>query len=96
MAKEQAAKKKVKQPTAIKRDLQSEKKRLINKVYRSRVRTAIRNFQETVGKGDEAVSTVKLNEVYSILDKCVQKGVFKLNKASRTKSRLAAKAVAKA
>jgi small subunit ribosomal protein S20 len=94
MAKEQA-KKKVKRPTAIKRDLQSEKKRLINKVYRSRVRTAIRNFQETLGKNDNDTSTLKLNEVYSILDKCVQKGVYKLNKASRTKSRLAAKAVAK-
>ncbi len=94
MAKEQA-KKKEKRPTAIKRDFQSEKRRLRNKVYRSRVRTAIRNFQETLVKGDDATSTAKLNEVYSILDKCVQKGVFKLNKASRTKSRLAAKALAK-
>lgn len=95
MAKEQEKKKKEKRPTAIKRDLQSEKKRLRNKVYRSRVRTAIRNFQETALKGDASETTVKLNEVYSILDKCVQKGVFKLNKASRTKSRLAAKALAK-
>lgn len=95
MAKEQE-KKKEKRPTAIKRDMQSEKNRLRNKVYRSRVRTAIRAFQDTIEKGDQAERTIKLNEVYSILDKCVQKGVYKLNKASRTKSRLAAKALAKA
>jgi len=96
MAKEQEKKKKVKISTAIKRDLQSEKSRLRNKVYRSRVRTAIRTFQDTLTKGDQAASTEKLNEAYSLLDKCVQKGVYKLNKASRTKSRLAAKALAKA
>lgn len=96
MAKEQAPKKKEKRPTALKRDLQNEKRRLINKSYKSRVRTSIRAFEESIAKGDAAVTTVKLNDAYSILDKCVQKGVFKLNKASRTKSRLAAKAVAKA
>lgn len=97
MAKEEKAKKKEKRPTAIKRDLQSEKARLRNKIYRSRVRTAIRAFQDTVAnKGEGTEINGKLNEVYSILDKCVQKGVFKINKASRTKSRLAAKALAKA
>jgi small subunit ribosomal protein S20 len=94
MAKQEA--KKVKRPTALKRDLQSKKRRLNNKIYKSRVRTAIRAFQETLTKGDQADTTTKLNEVYSILDKCAKKGVFKLNKASRTKSRLAARAVAKA
>jgi len=96
MAKEQAKKKKEKVSTAIKRDLQSEKSRLRNKVYRSKVRTAIRAFEDALPKGDQAVVTEKLNEAYSSLDKCVQKGVYKLNKVSRTKSRLAARAVAKA
>lgn len=96
MAKEEAKKeKKVKRPTAIKRDLQSKKRRLDNKIYKSRVRTAIRSFQESVDKGDQTKVTEQLNEVYSILDKCAKKGVFKLNKVSRTKSRLAARAVAK-
>jgi len=96
MAKQEEKKdKKVKRPTALKRDLQNKKRRLDNKVYKSRVRTAIRSFQESVDKGDHAVATEKLNEVYSILDKCGKKGVFKLNKVSRTKSRLAARAVAK-
>ena len=92
MAKQEA--KKVKRPTAQKRDLQNEKRRLRNRIYKSRVRTAIRLFQDALVKGDQAETTDKLNEAYSILDKCVQKGVFKLNKASRTKSRLAARAFA--
>ncbi|MFI0435637.1 MAG: 30S ribosomal protein S20 [Parachlamydiaceae bacterium] len=97
MAKQEEKKqKKIKRPTALKRDLQNEKRRLNNRVYRSRVRTAIRAFQESIGKGDEGVTTAKLNEAYSILDKCAKKGVFKVNKVSRTKSRLAARAVAKA
>ena len=88
--------KKTKRPTAIKRDLQSKRRRLDNKIYKSRVRTSIRALQEAVTKGEQATITEKLNDAYSILDKCVKKGVFKPNKASRTKSRLAARAVAKA
>lgn len=96
MAKEEEKKVvKVKRPTAQKRDLQNQRRRLDNKVYKSRVRTAIRSLQECIEKGDQAVTTEKLNEVYSILDKCAQKGVYKVNKVSRTKSRLAARAVAK-
>lgn len=93
MAKEEA--KKTKRPTALKRDLQNEKRRLNNRIYRSRVRTAIRAFDESLAKGDQAVTAEKLNEAYSILDKCAKKGVFKINKVSRTKSRLAARSVAK-
>lgn len=95
MAKQEETKK-VKRPTAQKRDLQNKKRRLNNKIYKSRVRTAIRSFQESLVKGDEALTKGKLDEVYSILDKCAKKGIFKLNKVSRTKSRLAARAVAKA
>lgn len=98
MAKQEDKKadKKTKRPTAQKRDIQSKKRRMSNRIYKSRVRTAIRSFEEAVDKKDPALVTEKLNEVYSILDKCAKKGVFKLNKVSRTKSRIAAKAVAKA
>lgn len=85
--------KKVKRPTALKRDEQHEKGRLRNKIYRSRMRTSIRHFDEVLAKGDEASKKDALKEVYSLLDKCVQKGVMKLNKASRTKSRLALRSV---
>lgn len=84
--------KKVKRPSAQKRAIQSEKHRLRNKTYKSSVRTAIRRFDECVEKKDQAAAKEQLNEVYSLMDKGVKKGIFKLNKASRTKSRLTARA----
>lgn len=89
MAKEEV-KKKVKRPTALKRDVQNAKRRQANKNYKSRVRTAVRHFHETLEKDGAQQAQTSLNEVYSILDKCVKTGVFKLNKASRTKARLTA------
>ena len=94
MAKE-AANKKTKRPTAQKRDLQNEKRRLRNKAYKSQARTAIRSLRESVSKQDGSLTQTKLNEAYSILDKCVKKGVLKPNTANRTKSRLAAYLAAK-
>ena len=86
--------KKVKRPTALKRDDQNIRRREENKAYKSRVRTAIRSFHEKLEKGESAVDA--LNEAYSLLDKSVKTGVIKVNKASRTKSRLAARINAKA
>lgn len=96
MAKEAAKKTKERRPTPLKRDLQNEKRRLMNKSFKSSVRTSIRYFEETISKGDEATIKDRLNDVYSMMDKGVKRGIFKLNKASRTKARLAARAVAKA
>ena len=92
MAKETETKKKAKRPTAQKRDIQNEKKRLENRVFKSQVRTAIRNFEDAVAKKDEAQIKDTLSAVYGLMDRGVKKGIYKLNKAGRTKSRLAAKA----
>lgn len=96
MAKEAAKKTKERRPTPLKRDEQNEKRRLMNKSFKSSVRTSIRQFEETVAKGDQAAIKERLNDVYSMMDKGVKRGVFKLNKASRTKARLTARAAAKA
>lgn len=90
--KEEEVKKKEKRPSALKRDMQAEKRRLRNRVYKSRIKTAVRQFDESLEKGDQTSTKGALNDVYSLLDKCVQKGVIKLNKASRTKSRLTVRA----
>lgn len=99
MAKEAAGKKeeakKVRRPQAVKRAIQSEKRRMINKNFKSSVRTAIRKFEEDLAKGDAAVTKQNLSEVYSLMDKGVKRGVFKINTASRTKARLTAKASSK-
>jgi small subunit ribosomal protein S20 len=96
MAKEEAKKTKERRPTPLKRDMQNEKRRLRNKSFKSSVRSAIRQFDESVQKGDEAAIKADLNAVYSLMDKGVKRHVYKINKASRTKARLAARAAAKA
>lgn len=95
MAKE-GENKKVKRPTALKRDIQSKKRRLNNKTFKSSVRTAIRKFEGALTQSDAGITKEALNDVYSLMDKGVKKGVFKINKASRTKSRLTARLAAKA
>jgi small subunit ribosomal protein S20 len=92
MAKEEAEKdKKVKRPTPLKRDIQSEKRNQRNREMKSRVRTAIRNYEDALGGTDTKQRQTKLSELHSVLDKAAQKGILKKNKVSRTKSRLHAK-----
>jgi small subunit ribosomal protein S20 len=82
----------VRRPTALKRDIQSEKRRVRNRSFRASVLTAIRSLESSIEKKEPKESALaKLNLIYSLMDKGVKKGVFKLNKASRTKARLTAK-----
>lgn len=90
MADKEESKQKTKRSTAQKRDLQNIKKREANRQFKSQVKTSIRRFEEALSKKEN--TTESLKAVYSLMDKGVQNGVFKLNKASRTKSRLTAKA----
>lgn len=95
MAKEADKKKqKQKRPSALKRDLQSEKSRLRNKSFKSSVRTTVRKLEESIEKKDQDAIKTHLSEVYSAMDKGVKKGVYTINKASRTKARLTARAAA--
>jgi small subunit ribosomal protein S20 len=87
---EKEKKKKVKQDTAIKRNLQNIKKNLANRMFKSKVKTAIKSLEEAVtSKEDKSKCNEKLNVVYSLMDKGVKKNVYKLNKARRVKSRFA-------
>ncbi len=92
MAEDKKVEAKVKKPSALKRDLQSEKKRLRNRSYRASVLTSIRTLEGSLTQKDapEAVKT-KLNAIYSLMDKGVKSGIFKPNKAARTKARLTAR-----
>jgi small subunit ribosomal protein S20 len=85
---------KAKRATPLKRDDQNTKRRLRNRAVKSQVRTVTRQFEESLEKKDGEASKELLQAVYSSVDKAVQKGVFKLNKASRTKARLAARLAA--
>ena len=90
MAKEGAEGKKgpTKRPTSQKRLLQSEKKRLSNKAARTRIKTTIKSFNDAlVAKKTEEAKGL-LHEIFSLVDKATKKDIYKLNKASRVKSRL--------
>lgn len=81
-------KKKAKRPTALKRDLQNEKRRLQNKSFMSKLRTSIRRFEESLEQEDASLKQERLNNAYSLLDKAAKRGLLKMNAASRKKSRL--------
>ena len=78
--------------SAEKRVRQSEKRRVINRSNRSKVRTYIKKVRVALdsGKNDEIQSV--LPETISVIDKAVQKGVMHKNAAARYKSRLTLKA----
>lgn len=96
MAKESTPKKKTKRPTALKRDIQNEKKRLVNKSFKSKMRTVIRRFQEALQNDDSSSVKETLNDAYGVLDKAVKRNIMSANTAGRKKSRLAARAAANA
>ena len=78
--------------SAEKRVRQSEKRRVINRSNRSKVRTYIKKLRTALdsGKGEDVQQA--LPEVMSVIDKAVQKGVMHKNAAARYKSRLTVKA----
>jgi small subunit ribosomal protein S20 len=89
MAKEEAkAAKKTKRPTALKRDMQSKKRNVRNRAYKSKVGGVVKDFQEALKKGE---AKENLKTLFSIVDKGVKKGIIKANKASRMKSRASLK-----
>ncbi len=92
---EEEKKAKVKRPTPKKRIIQSEKRRLNNQALKSRVKTAWRQFNESLSGGDASAMNEALKQVYGLMDKGAKHGLFKKNKASRLKSRASAKVTAK-
>ena len=77
--------------SAEKRVRQSEKRRVINRGHRSKVRTYIKKLRAALdGKGEDIQKV--LPETISVIDKSVQKGVLHKNAAARYKSRLTARA----
>ncbi len=79
---------KQRRPSALKRDLQGQKRNVRNRSFKAKVNTAVRSFHETVSQKDSANLKSKLDDVYSLMDKGVKKGIYKANKANRVKSRL--------
>jgi small subunit ribosomal protein S20 len=74
--------------SAIKRNKQNEKRRVKNRIFRGKARTAVKKAQTLMaGKGGEGVVEATM-EAVSALDKAAEKGVLHKNNAARRKSRL--------
>ncbi len=90
---EAAPKKNGRKPSALKRDLQSEKRNLKNRSFKSKVHTTLVSLENSLAKKDspETIRT-SLSNLFSLMDKGVKKGIFKQRKADRAKARFFAKA----
>jgi len=78
--------------SAEKRVRQSERRRVVNRTNRGKLRTSIKKFRSTLKAGDAGQVTALLPQTVSEIDKAVQKGVLHRNAAARHKSRLTARA----
>lgn len=78
--------------SADKRMRQTEKRRVINRTSRGRLRTGVKGLRAVLEGGDAAAVGEMLPKTISLIDKAVQKGVLHRNAAARYKSRLTVRA----
>ena len=78
--------------SAEKRMRQNEKRRVINRGNRTKVRTYIKKLRTALDAGKAGEIQSILPEAISVIDKSVQKGVLHKNAAARYKSRLTVRA----
>jgi small subunit ribosomal protein S20 len=74
--------------SAEKSDRQGEKRRLRNRIVKSKARTLAKDFVELVDGKKKDEAKAKLAELSSYLDKAVSKGIYQRNTAARKKSRM--------
>ena len=74
--------------SAIKRNKQNEKRRLRNRIFRGRARTAVKKARTVLSGSDAGAAREAALEAVSLLDKAAEKGVLHKNNAARRKSRL--------
>ena len=70
---------------------QAVKHRTRNVALRSKSRSAIRKAVDAIASGNQSEATTAYQNATSVVDSLVNKGLVHKNKASRHKSRLAAK-----
>lgn len=74
--------------SALKRIRSNEKKRVRNRVVRSRARTEIKKARVLIQEGDLETARQAALEAIRTLDKAAGKGILHPNNAARRKSRL--------
>lgn len=78
-------------PSAKKRIRQTAKRTAINRARTSRIKTFIKKVERAVASGDQAAAVSALRAAEPEIRRGANKGVLKLNTASRRVSRLARK-----
>ncbi|HXU49775.1 MAG TPA: 30S ribosomal protein S20 [Candidatus Binatia bacterium] len=84
----QPVKVKKKKKSVLKNIRQTEKRTGVNRMNRTRVRTAIRRMRAALSSNDAAAAEKLAPETFSELDKAIQKRTLTENTANRYKSRL--------
>ncbi|MFQ5670505.1 MAG: 30S ribosomal protein S20 [Acidobacteriota bacterium] len=74
--------------SALKARRQADKRRLNNRMNRSRLRTEIKKLRVLIASGETDQARERLRPTLGLLDHSVALGVLHRNAASRTKSRL--------
>ncbi|MCP4157489.1 MAG: 30S ribosomal protein S20 [bacterium] len=74
--------------SALKKHLRDEKKRVINKMNRSKMRNRIKLLNKKLNAGEVEEAKKLFPKVMSIIDNTVTKGTLKKNTGSRYKSRI--------
>ena len=78
--------------SAEKRVRQNERRRVVNRSNRTKLRTSVKNLRSAMKGGDAGKVEALLPRTISEIDKAVQKGVLHRNAAARHKSRLTVRA----
>lgn len=89
MAQGTPVKHKKKTKSVLKNIRQTERRAAINRMNRTRVRTAIRRMRTALNAADVAGAEKVASATYSELDKAIRKRTLSENTANRYKSRLA-------
>ncbi len=83
-----AVKKKKRSKSVFKNMRQTERRTLVNRANRTRVRSAIRQLRTSLSGGDVAKSAALLPSTFSEIDRAVKNRSLHRNTANRYKSRL--------
>ena len=74
--------------SAIKRNKQNEKKRVLNRIVRGSTRTQIKKARVAIVEGKKESAVEEVNKAINLLDRAASNGVIHKNNAARRKSRL--------
>jgi small subunit ribosomal protein S20 len=74
--------------SAVKKHRQDEKKRMVNRSNRSKMKNKIKTLKKTISSGPREEAAKLLPETLSLIDKTIRKGTIHRNTGSRYKSRL--------